>query len=61
MSWREAAWRAESFLVGSPDDVAASLLAWQDAGMERVLLQLLDQDDIAALELFARRVLPALG
>jgi alkanesulfonate monooxygenase SsuD/methylene tetrahydromethanopterin reductase-like flavin-dependent oxidoreductase (luciferase family) len=52
------AWRAASFLAGSPEDVTQSLKAWEDAGMQRVLLQMLDQDDIAALELFAQAVLP---
>jgi alkanesulfonate monooxygenase SsuD/methylene tetrahydromethanopterin reductase-like flavin-dependent oxidoreductase (luciferase family) len=57
----EAAWRAASFLVGSPTDVVESLKVWEDAGVERVLLQMLDQEDVAALELFARAVLPSLG
>jgi F420-dependent oxidoreductase-like protein len=56
-----AAWRAASFLAGSPDAITGALRAWEDAGMQRVLLQMLDQDDIAALELFARTVLPNLG
>jgi F420-dependent oxidoreductase-like protein len=56
----EAAWRAASFLVGSPADVTTTLEQWKQAGLERVLLQMLDQTDIAALELFAREVLPAL-
>ena len=54
----EAAWHAASFLAGSPDRIAADLHAWAKAGVERVLLQMLDQDDIAALELFARAVMP---
>ncbi|HXJ79662.1 MAG TPA: LLM class flavin-dependent oxidoreductase [Candidatus Methylomirabilis sp.] len=56
-----AAWRAASFLVGSPDDITKTLRAWEDAGMQRVLLQMLDQDDTAALELFSQTVLPNLG
>jgi alkanesulfonate monooxygenase SsuD/methylene tetrahydromethanopterin reductase-like flavin-dependent oxidoreductase (luciferase family) len=56
-----AAWRAASFLAGSPADVIEALKEWEDAGMQRVLLQMLDQEDIAALELFAREVLPNLG
>jgi alkanesulfonate monooxygenase SsuD/methylene tetrahydromethanopterin reductase-like flavin-dependent oxidoreductase (luciferase family) len=51
------AWRAASFLVGSPEDIAAGLRAWEAAGVQRVLLQMLDQEDIPALELFARTVL----
>ncbi len=39
----------------------ADLTRWAEAGIERVLLQMLDQEDIAALELFARTVMPALA
>jgi alkanesulfonate monooxygenase SsuD/methylene tetrahydromethanopterin reductase-like flavin-dependent oxidoreductase (luciferase family) len=56
----EAGWRAASFLVGSAADVIATLKQWEDAGLQRVLLQMLDQTDIAALEFFAREVLPNL-
>jgi alkanesulfonate monooxygenase SsuD/methylene tetrahydromethanopterin reductase-like flavin-dependent oxidoreductase (luciferase family) len=56
----EAAWRAASFLVGSAADVVAALKQWEQAGLQRVLLQMLDQTDIAALELFAQKVLPNL-
>lgn len=55
----ERAWREASFLAGAPDAIAADLNRWAAAGCERVLLQMLDQDDIAALELFARTVMPA--
>jgi alkanesulfonate monooxygenase SsuD/methylene tetrahydromethanopterin reductase-like flavin-dependent oxidoreductase (luciferase family) len=54
----EAGWRAASFLVGSAADVIAALKLWEQAGLQRVLLQMLDQTDIAALELFGREVLP---
>jgi len=57
----EAGWRAASFLAGGPDDVIAALRQWEEAGMDRVLLQTLDQEDIRGLELFARHVLPALA
>jgi F420-dependent oxidoreductase-like protein len=56
----EAGWQAASFLAGSPERIAADLFGWAAAGVQRVLLQVLDQDDIAALELFARTVLPSL-
>lgn len=56
----EAGWGEASFLVGSPDDVVTSLREWEAAGVQRVLLQMLDQDDLAALELVARHVLPQL-
>jgi F420-dependent oxidoreductase-like protein len=54
----EGAWREASFLVGSPADVVASLKEWEAAGVQRVLLQMLDMEDLAAIELFARHVLP---
>lgn len=54
----EAAWRAAGFLVGSPEQVISDLRTWAAAGMERALLQMLDQEDIGALEIFARDVLP---
>ena len=56
----EAAWRAAGFLAGPAESVIAALAEWKAAGMQRILLQMLDQEDIAALELFARTVLPAL-
>jgi len=57
----EGAWRAADFLAGSADDILASLAEWKAVGLDRVLLQTLDQEDIAGLELFARTVLPSLG
>jgi alkanesulfonate monooxygenase SsuD/methylene tetrahydromethanopterin reductase-like flavin-dependent oxidoreductase (luciferase family) len=51
-------WRKASFLVGAPADVVASLREWEAAGVQRVVLQMLDQEDLAAIELFARHVLP---
>ena len=55
----EEAWRGASFLVGTPDEVVDQLREWEEAGVQRVLLQMLDQEDLAAIELFARHVLPA--
>ena len=54
----EDGWRKASFLVGAPADVVASLKEWEAAGVQRVLLQMLDMEDLAAIELFARHVLP---
>ena len=54
----EAAWRKASFLVGTPSEVVENLEQWRAAGVQRVLLQMLDQEDLAALQLFARHVLP---
>lgn len=57
----ETAWREASFLAGSPEDIGRTLLDWKEAGLQRVLLQMLDQQDLDALELFARQVLPQLA
>ena len=57
----EEAWRKAAFLVGSPADVVTSLKEWEAAGVQRVLLQMLDMEDLAAIELFARHVLPQVG
>ena len=54
----ETAWRAAGFLAGTPTQVVEDLQRWDGVGMQRVLLQMLDQEDIDALELFARDVLP---
>jgi F420-dependent oxidoreductase-like protein len=54
----EAAWRAAGFLAGPMDAVIDDLKQWQKLGMNRVMLQMLDQEDVAALELFAREVAP---
>jgi F420-dependent oxidoreductase-like protein len=54
----QAAWRQASFLAGGPDEVVASLKAWEAVGVQRVMLQMLDMEDLAAIELFARHVLP---
>ena len=54
-------WRAAGFLYGAPDEVAADLRAWAAEGIGRVMLQMLDLDDLAAMELIARDVRPALS
>lgn len=56
----EAGWRRASFLYGSPESVLADLERWAALGVQRVMLQILDQEDVAGLELIARRVLPGL-
>jgi alkanesulfonate monooxygenase SsuD/methylene tetrahydromethanopterin reductase-like flavin-dependent oxidoreductase (luciferase family) len=54
-----AGWRAAGFLHGTPDEIVRELGRWETLGLNRVMLQLLDQDDLAAIDLFARDVLPA--
>jgi F420-dependent oxidoreductase-like protein len=57
----EAAWRTAGFLAGSAEDIATDLGAWERAGLDRALLQMLDQTDIPALEMFSRAILPRLS
>jgi F420-dependent oxidoreductase-like protein len=55
----EAAWRDAGFLHGTPAEVVPTLKRWEALGVGRVMLQLLDQDDLAVIDLIAREVLPA--
>jgi F420-dependent oxidoreductase-like protein len=47
-------------VVGTPAMWVEQLAAYAAAGAERIMLQWLDQDDMAGLELIAREVLPQL-
>ena len=53
-------WRNAGFLYGTPGEVAGDLRNWRERGIQRVMLQLIDLDDLDAVELIARAVLPAL-
>jgi F420-dependent oxidoreductase-like protein len=53
------AWRAAGFLYGTPAEVAADLGRWQAVGVSRVYLQMLDMEDLEAIALLAREVVPA--
>jgi alkanesulfonate monooxygenase SsuD/methylene tetrahydromethanopterin reductase-like flavin-dependent oxidoreductase (luciferase family) len=55
----EGGWRAAGFLHGTPERVIADLKRWESLGVQRVMLQMLDMDDTAAMELLAREVVPA--
>ena len=57
----EAEWRAQSFLFGSVDEVVRDLRRWHGLGVRRVMMQCLDIDDLAAIELIAREVIPAVA
>lgn len=50
--------RAGGRLVGTPDEVVAQLRDWETRGIERVMLQTLDMDDIPVLELIAAEIMP---
>ncbi len=55
----EVGWRSAGFLYGSPAAVTAELGRWRDAGIARVMLQMIDQEDLAAIDLIGRKVMPA--
>lgn len=55
----EAGWISAGFLHGAPGDVRRELERWRAAGMSRVMLQMLDMDDLEAMDLIAREVVPA--
>ncbi len=46
-------------MYGSPAAVTAELGRWRDAGIARVMLQMIDQEDLAAIDLIGREVMPA--
>ena len=54
-----AAWHAAGFLHGGADDIVRDLKRWERLGIQRVLLQMLDMDDLPAMEAIAKDVLPA--
>lgn len=55
----EADWRAAGFLFGDPAQLVTDLTRWEKLGVTRVMLQTLDLDDAGAIELLARKVVPA--
>lgn len=57
---REPAELRENGAAGTPDEVAATLRSWADAGAERIYLQVLDLADLDHLDLVATSVADAL-
>jgi F420-dependent oxidoreductase-like protein len=47
--------------AGTPDEVAATLRAWTEAGAERIYLQVMDLADLDHLDLIASEVAPSLA
>lgn len=45
---------------GSPDQVVEQLSGWREAGVDRVMIQLLLHDDLEQIELIGRELAPAL-
>lgn len=52
--------RSENDIVGTPDTVVEQIKAYADAGVEELMLQWFDFDDIEGLRAFAASVLPQL-
>ncbi len=47
--------------AGTPEEVAATIRRWADAGAERIYLQILDLADLDHLDLVAAEVAPLLA
>lgn len=51
-------WKARGMLIGTPEQIVADIQRRQQQGVERIMLQTHDQEDMDALELFASEVMP---
>jgi F420-dependent oxidoreductase-like protein len=58
---RDAEELRENGAAGTVDEVAATIRRWNEAGAERVYLQVLDLDDLDHLDLIATEVAPLLA
>ena len=58
---REPAELRQNGVAGTPDEVAATLRSWNEAGAERIYLQMLDLADLDHLDLVANEVAPQLA
>jgi alkanesulfonate monooxygenase SsuD/methylene tetrahydromethanopterin reductase-like flavin-dependent oxidoreductase (luciferase family) len=58
---RDAGELRENGAAGTVDEVAATIRRWNEAGAERVYLQVLDLDDLDHLDLIATEVAPLLA
>jgi F420-dependent oxidoreductase-like protein len=57
--WRRRA--AELTLIGEPDEIVARLREYEQAGCERVMLQHLLHDDVEAVAIIGRELVPAVA
>jgi alkanesulfonate monooxygenase len=51
-----AGWRAAGFLHGVLDEVRRDLQGWERAGIDRVMLQVLDMTDLDMIQLIGREL-----
>lgn len=52
--------RDQDYLVGTANPIVEKLGQWTQAGIQRIMLQWLDLDDIAGIEMLAQQVFPQL-
>ncbi len=52
------AWRAKGYLVGNAEEIREQLKDYQSAGLQGVMIQWLDLDDLASLESLAKGIIP---
>jgi F420-dependent oxidoreductase-like protein len=50
--------RERGLLIGTPDEIVASIKMREAQGIDRIMLQTLDMDDIDVLELIAEEIMP---
>jgi alkanesulfonate monooxygenase SsuD/methylene tetrahydromethanopterin reductase-like flavin-dependent oxidoreductase (luciferase family) len=53
--------RGDEWVAGTPDEVVARLLEYEDAGVDRVMLQYLAHEDVGGVKLLGREIVPTLG
>jgi len=58
---REPAELRENGAAGTPEEVASTIRRWNEAGADRIYLQVLDLDDLVHLDLIATEVAPLLA
>ena len=51
----------QSAIVGTPEEVAAQIRAYGDAGIDEIMVQFLVVDDFDGIRVLAEEVLPLLG
>jgi len=52
--------RQRGLVLGNPTQIVETLKAWDEVGLQRIMLQWLDLDDIDGLEILAKEILPQL-
>lgn len=50
--------RERGWLVGTPEEITAGIRSWEAAGIQRFMLQTMDQQDLTALAQLAQEVIP---